>query len=133
MIALDTNVLARYLLDDEPRQSAAARRLLSRADQSFWVPITVLLELAWVLKSRGVPRGAVVEAIRGLAALGNVQLQFPELVSTALQIADGGVDVADAIHLSLSGKAERLATFDAQFVRQARKLATIPPVEAIAV
>jgi hypothetical protein len=34
--------------------------MLSRADQRFWVPITVLLELAWVLKSRGVPREAIV-------------------------------------------------------------------------
>jgi predicted nucleic acid-binding protein len=133
MIALGTNVLARYLLDDEPRQSAAARRLLSRADQSFWVPITVLLELAWVLKSRGVPREAMLEAMRALAGLGNVHLQSPEIVSAALQFAEGGIDVADAIHLALSAKAERFASFDAQLARQARKLATTPPVEAVVV
>jgi predicted nucleic acid-binding protein len=131
MIALDTNVLARYLLDDEPRQSAAARRLLSRGDERYWVPITVMLELASVLKSRGVPREAVVESMRGIGALANVQLQSPEIVSAALQLADGGIDIADAIHLALSGKAERFVSFDAQLVRQARKHATTPIVEAI--
>ena len=131
MIALDTNVLARYLLDDEPRQSAAARRLLARAEARFSVPITVTLELAWVLKSRSVPRGAVVDALRGLAALPNVQLQFPEVVSVALQLAERGLEIADALHLAMSRRAERFVSFDEQFIRQARKLATTPAVQRV--
>jgi len=131
MIALDTNVLARYLLDDEPRQSAAARRLLARAEARFSVPITLTLELAWVLKSRSVPRGAVVDALRGLAALPNVQLQFPEVVSVALQLAERGLEIADALHLAMSRRAERFVSFDEQFIRQARKLATTPAVQRV--
>ena len=131
MIALDTNVLARYLLDDEPRQSAAARRLLARAEARFSVPITLTLELAWVLKSRSVPRGAVVDALRDLAALPNVQLQFPEVVSVALQLAERGLEIADALHLAMSRRAERFVSFDEQFIRQARKLATTPAVQRV--
>jgi predicted nucleic acid-binding protein len=131
MIGLDTNVLARYLLDDEPCQSLAARRLLERAETRFWVPVTVLLELAWVLKSRGVPRGAVVEAMGGLAALPNVHLQFAQAVLLALQFADGGLEVADALHLALCDRAERFVSFDDHLIRLSRKLSTNPIVQKV--
>lgn len=48
MIALDTNVLARYLLNDDPEQSGAAAALLKKR-QTYTAPPTVLLELVWVL------------------------------------------------------------------------------------
>lgn len=128
MIALDTNILARYLLDDEPAQTRAARRLLADTKAEYWIPITVVLELAWVLRKAEAPRAVVIERLRELLSLRNVRPQNADLVVQALRWAAQGLDLADALHLVLSGKAERFATFDEDLVKQARKLGVQPPV-----
>ena len=130
MIALDTNILARYLLDDEPAQARAARRLLADTKAEYWIPVTVVLELAWVLRKADAPRSVVIERLRDLLSLRNVRLQNADLVFQALRWAAQGMDLADALHLVLSGKAERFATFDEALVRQARKLGVQLPVSA---
>ena len=128
MIALDTNVLARYLLDDEPGQAQAARRLLEDAKAEYWIPLTVVLELAWVLRKSAAPRRLVMERLRHLLSLRNVRPQNAEQVFQALRWAAGGMDLADSLHLVLSAKAERFATFDEALVTHARKLGVHPPV-----
>lgn len=130
MIALDTNILARYLLDDEPAQARAARRLLADTKAEYWIPVTVVLELAWVLRKSDAPRSVVTERLRDLLSLRNVRVQNADLVFQALRWAAQGMDLAAALHLVLSGKAERFATFDEALVRQARKLGVLPPVSA---
>ena len=128
MIALDTNILARYLLDDEPAQARAARRLLADASAEYWIPVTVVLELAWVLRKADAPRSVVMERLRDLLTLRNVRPQNADLVSQALRWAVEGMDLADALHLVLSGKADRFATFDDALIKQARRLEVYPPV-----
>ena len=130
MIALDTNVLARYLLDDEPAQARAARRLLADVDAEYWVAVTVVLELAWVLRKSDAPRAVVMGRLRDLLSLRNVRAQNTDLVFQALRWSAEGMDLADALHLVLSGKAERFVTFDENLVKQARKLGLQPPVRA---
>ena len=130
MIALDTNILARYLLDDEPAQARAARRLLADAKAEYWIPVTVVLELAWVLRKGDAPRSVVMERLRDLLSLRNVRVQNADLVFQALRWSAQGMDLADALHLVRSGKAERFATFDEALVKQARKLGVQPPVSA---
>ena len=130
MIGLDTNILARYLLDDEPAQARAARRLLADARAEYWIPITVVLELAWVLRKAEAPRSVVMERLRDLLSLRNLRVQNADLVFQGLRWAAQGMDLADALHLVLSGKAERFATFDEALVKQARKLGVQPPVSA---
>jgi len=130
LIALDTNILARYLLDDEPAQARAARRLLAEAKSEYWIPVTVVLELASVLRKADAPRRLVMERLRDLLSLRNVRAQNADLVFQALRWAAQGMDLADALHLVLSGKAERFATFDEALVKQARKLGVQPPVSA---
>jgi len=130
LIALDTNVLARYLLDDEPAQARAVRRLLADAKAEYWIPVTVVLELAWVLRKADAPRSVVMERLRDMLSLRNVRVQNADRVFQALRWAAQGMDLADALHLVLSGKAERFTTFDEALVRQARKLGVRPPVSA---
>lgn len=130
MIALDTNILARYLLDDEPAQARTARRLLADAKAEYWIPVTVVLELAWVLRKTDAPRNVVMERLRDLLSLRNVRVQNADLVFQSLRWAAQGMDLADALHLVLSGKAERFATFDEALIKQARKLGVQPPVSA---
>lgn len=126
MIALDTNVLARYLLGDEPSQTQAARRLLEDAKAEYWIPITVVLELAWVLRNGEAPRGLVIEKLRELLSLQNMRPQNADQVFQALRWAAQGLDLADALHLVLSSKAERFTTFDEALVKQTRKLDLLP-------
>jgi predicted nucleic-acid-binding protein len=130
LIALDTNVLARYLLDDEPAQTRAARRLLADATAEYWVPVTVVLELAWVLRKSDAPRAVVMGRLRDLLSLRNVRAQNTDLVFQALRWSAQGMDLADALHLVLSGKADRFVTFDDTLVKQARKLGVQPAVTA---
>ena len=130
MIALDTNILARYLLDDEPAQARAARRLLADAKAEYWIPVTVVLELAWVLRRSDAPRAVIMDRLRDLLSLRNVRTQNADLVFQALRWAVQGMDLADALHLVLSGKTERFTTFDEALVKQARKLGVQPPVSA---
>jgi predicted nucleic-acid-binding protein len=130
LIALDTNILARYLLDDEPAQARAARRLLADANAEYWIPVTVVLELAWVLRKAEAPRSVVMDRLRDLLTMRNVRPQNADLVSQALRWAVEGMDLADALHLVLSGKADRFATFDDALIKQARRLEVYPPVSA---
>lgn len=130
MIALDTNVLARYLLDDEPAQARAARRLLADEKAEYWIAITVVLELSWVLRRSAAPRRLVMERLRDLLSLRNVRPQNADLVFQALRWAVEGMDLADSLHLVLSGKAERFVTFDEALLKQARKFGVQPPVSA---
>lgn len=117
MTALDTNVLVRVLTDDDPEQVEAARELLA-SDDTFWIPVTVLLETGWVLEAiyeLGVP--TVADGLRHFLGLPNVEVDRPQRIALALQWYEEGLDIADAVHLALSQDADRLATFDRAFVR----------------
>jgi predicted nucleic acid-binding protein len=92
--------------------------------------VTVVLELSWVLRKSPAPRRLVLDRLRDLLALRNVRPQNADLVFQALRWAVQGMDLADALHLALSGKAERFATFDEDLVKLGRKLDLQPPISA---
>lgn len=122
MTVLDTNILVRVLTDDDPDQVEAARRLLA-SDDTFRVPITVLLETGWVLEAiYELERSVVAGGLRQFLGLPNVEADHPREVAAALQWYEEGLDFADAIHLALSREADRLATFDQAFARDAEGL-----------
>ncbi|MBI2960186.1 MAG: type II toxin-antitoxin system VapC family toxin [Betaproteobacteria bacterium] len=129
MIGIDTNLLARFLLKDDPVQHRRAVAVLA-SDEVVFVPITVLLELAWVLRAREATREEILASLRGILALPRVRLQHEQAVRTALGWVEAGLDVADAFHLALSAKASRFLTFDAVLARRAAKLGAQPPAAA---
>jgi predicted nucleic-acid-binding protein len=65
MISLDTNILARFLLNDDPVQFKLARDLLAHPN-NYTAPPTVLLELVWVLESYDCTRAEIMQALRKL-------------------------------------------------------------------
>ncbi len=129
MISVDTNLLARFLLKDDPAQFRRAVAVL-QADEDVLIPITVLLELAWVLKARETTREEILASLRGILALPHVRQQHGEAVRVALGWVDAGMDVADALHLALSGKATKFLTFDKTLARRASRLGAQPPASA---
>lgn len=129
MIALDTNVLARFLLRDDEAQYQAAAALLKKT-RHYTTPPTVLIELVWVLESTDCDRAGIANALRLLFNLPNFEpLEF-EAVLRALNWYEAGMDFADAMHLALSGKAkaESFITTDKAFAKRAKKEETFPPV-----
>jgi predicted nucleic acid-binding protein len=129
MISVDTNVLARLLLKDDPVQHRRALAVLESGEEVF-IAITVLLELAWVLKGRGATREEILASLRGVLALPQVRAQHAEAVRVAFGWIDAGMDIADAFHLTLSGKAARFLTFDTTLARCAGKLGAQPRASA---
>ena len=87
MIGLDTNVLVRYLMQDDPRQSLRATRLiesLSAEDPGF-VPVVALMELVWVLSgSYGLHRAQVATVLDGLLRSKELVVDRADLVTQAL-------------------------------------------------
>jgi predicted nucleic-acid-binding protein len=135
MIAVDTNILARFYVDDPNDSEAARQRPIARAimtdSPSLFVPLTVVLELEWVLRAfyRFEP-AQIVRALAHLLGLGHVNTEESERIAAALPLTAEGMDFADALHLTGSQHCEALYTFDdRRFARRARRLGCAPPVQ----
>ena len=125
MLAVDTNVIVRYIADDDPEQSQRARTLVDH--NLIFVPMTVLLETVWVLRrARGYAQREVAKALREFAGLPNVSIEDPHRASRALDWVDQGLEFADALHLAASEGCSAFATFDAQLLKMAKKATGIP-------
>lgn len=127
MIAVDTNVLARYLLADDRRQAGIATTLLEGRAQ-FTAPPTVILKLVWVLESCDCTRADVVRGLRLLFGLPNFKPREPEALWFALAWYEQGMDFGDALHIALNAKDDGFVTFDRPLVKQAEKLGSTPQV-----
>ncbi len=101
MRGLDTNILLRAMLDDDPIQSPVARRYLSGLDSETpgFVNIPVVMEFFWVLRSRyKLPRPVVSGAIRNLLEVEHLEFEAFDTVGKALATFETGVtDFADAV------------------------------------
>jgi len=121
MLAVDTNVIVRFLVDDDPNQHRRAVALFRK--HAVWLPKTVLLECEWVLRSAfGFEPAEIAQALHALTALPRVRCEDAAAVTAALDAMAEGMDFADALHLASSlGADEGFASFDMRFVRRARK------------
>lgn len=119
MISVDTNVLVRYVTNDDPDQARRAAALLA-GDRPVYVPHTVLMELEWVLRAvYGLDRPAVLTAFRNVLGLPVVQIDQPSLIALTLERYERGFDFADALHLLGARSATPLYTFDRRFAQVA--------------
>lgn len=120
MTAVDTNILVRLLTGDDPRQAAAAKRLF--AAETIWIAKTVLLETAWVLRTRyRFEDAAIADAFKKLLGLGNVDVEDESSIAAALSLSAHGLDLADALHLSSRPAGAMFVSFDRAFVRRAQR------------
>lgn len=120
MIALDTNVVVRFLVNDDKTQGPRARALIARGDT--FVGVTVLLETEWVLRSAyGFPAAEIARFFRALLGLPGMRTDDPERISRALGGYEAGLDFADALHMAFADGAEAFATFDRRLARRAKR------------
>jgi predicted nucleic-acid-binding protein len=136
MLALDTNVLARYYVAEGGRaraQEEAARAVVERGNPLF-EPKTVLLELEWVLRGAyGHPPRDVGRVFEHLLSLPHVEVEDRPAVESALANLRRGLGFADALHHASSRNCEAFVTFDGKgFAAKAKKLAVTPPVRLLA-
>ena len=119
MIALDTNVLVRFLVADDQHQAEAARRLLKGLsnDRPGYICREVAVELGWVLeRSYGFDRIRIAEAFTALAETAGIRLEEREDVVAAAAASEGGPGMPDRLTVSASRRAgaSALYTFDRQ-------------------
>jgi predicted nucleic-acid-binding protein len=119
MPALDTNVLVRYLVQDDAAQAAAARELIMRLateGAQLFVSATVILELEWVLrKSFGFDKDSVLHSLSSLFSAAELRIESERALEVALQLyRQGTADFADCLHIALAAQAGELPlwTFD---------------------
>lgn len=119
MPALDTNVLVRWLVQDDETQAEQVEALLRSSianRRPLFVPCTVILELEWVLRSRyGYAKAAVVQGLDSLLEAKELEIQFEAAIERALYLyRQSRADFADCVHVGLSAASERLpfVTFD---------------------
>jgi predicted nucleic-acid-binding protein len=129
VIAVDTNIVVRYLVEDDVAQTDRAEVVLRSG--AVWVPKTVLLETAWVLRTRyGFDRVAITNGLQRLLGLPGVAVEDPGVVARALDLHDQGFDFADALHLASSRRAAAFATFDRALRRRTRRMPDLVAVVA---
>lgn len=102
MIGLDTNVLVRFLVRDDPKQFERARRLLEQAVERgapMLISLPVLLETEWVLRTRyGLAKEDIVRAISGLLDSAEVRFEDEPAVEQALYTwRDAADEFADCL------------------------------------
>jgi predicted nucleic-acid-binding protein len=121
MASLDTNVLVRWLVADDPAQTAQVATLLESAiaaSTALFVPSTVQLELEWVLRSRyALDKATVLTTFTALLETQELELQFEAALERALHLyRQGAAEFADCLHAGLSDAAGQapLLTFDAK-------------------
>jgi len=129
VIGLDTNVLVRYLAQDDQTQSALATKLietLDRDNQGF-ISVVVLVELHWVLRrAYKLTRSDAVTLLRRLLTAEELVISESEAVHRALARSDGKIDFPDALIVELASAAGCHHTFT--FDSAAAELAGMRPV-----
>jgi len=118
MTGLDTNVVVRLLVDDDPEQRELARAFVARTctpDEPGYIDHIVLVETAWVLGSAySFERNEIASAIESIMNVEEFTVEGPDLVRNALRASDRGADFSDALlgAVNRSAGCERTATFD---------------------
>ena len=120
MIGLDTNVLVRYLVRDDPGQTARADRLIETRcspEHPGRIALVTLCELDWVLRrGYGYRQRDVLRVLRGLLSAADLTMENPSLAWTALQACERGkAGFADYViaHGNAAADAKPTFTFDA--------------------
>lgn len=120
MIGLDTNVLVRFLTQDDPAQAALAVKAISALTEKApgWISREVMIETVWVLdRAYRLPRADIADAIDGLLSARELVIEELDRVGLAAQRwRDGGAGFADQM-IALAGQGagcRETLTFDSK-------------------
>lgn len=130
MISVDTNIVVTFLTErDDPSKDKV---LDVMRHNLILVTATVLLESEWVLRAvYNVPRNEIEQAFRRLQAMPNVSFYPSDAVEKALNWNQGGLDLPDALHVSLSSDADAFVTSDMPLIKRSSALGVRPRVNSV--
>lgn len=126
MIAVDTNIIVRFAVNDDAGQAAIARGLFENHTVS--ISTNVALETEWVLRSRyGKGRKQIAGYFNMLLAMKSVRMEAESAIKKAVAWYAAGDDFADALHLASAGTTP-FYTFDGEFCKNAIAAGNAPAV-----
>jgi predicted nucleic-acid-binding protein len=117
-VAIDTNVLIRWVMRDDPEQAARADAVMEGA---VTIPLTVLVETVWVLKGRplNLDRAQIAALLDRIATTRTISIEHEVGARWAINRYRSGADFADMIHLVSIPDADAFVTFDRRLLRDA--------------
>lgn len=121
MIAIDTNIIVRLLVNDDTAQYKKAHNLFSKHE--IFIADTVILEAEWVLRfAYNFNVNQIANAFTKIFGLPNVHINHPSLVAQAITWHIQGLDFADAFHLTNSQQCKTFFTFDKKMIKTAKNI-----------
>ena len=116
MIAIDTNVLLRYLIKDDQEQAEKSQKLIN-GNQKVLITDVVITETIWVLSGKRyqLPKDKIVDVIHALFAEQNIQFEDPQAVWCALK------DYVNAPPIKVKGKTKQADFPDALIINKAKR------------
>lgn len=121
MIAIDTNIVVRFLTKDDEYQYRVSWNLIK--DYQVFIGDTVILETEWVLRhAYGFSSSEISKAFKSLFGLKNVRMKDTGRIVEAIRLYDLGLDFADALHFVIGEEdCTRFFTFDKKFCNKANE------------
>ncbi|MBT8419945.1 MAG: type II toxin-antitoxin system VapC family toxin [Gammaproteobacteria bacterium] len=124
MIALDTNVIVRFLVHDDEKQARAVYTRFKTAERNrerLFVPLVVVLELIWVLDSAyGMSRSEILGSIANLRQMPILQFEADTVLEHFLVSAEENMVELDDLLIALSAESsgcDAVITFDKKAAR----------------
>jgi predicted nucleic-acid-binding protein len=122
--AIDTNLPARLIMGDDAAQAAKAAQIVAAG---VFVPVTVLMELGWLLERRyGLTRADAHAAISAFLESETVSVHDRDLIGWAMERYRLGKPLSDMLHIVAAVGADTFATFDADVRKQAGAEPPVP-------
>lgn len=123
MIGVDTNVLVRACLEDNPTEAKIAQHFLSKSakNKQLFISSYALLEMAWVLKVNGRTREQITEAMLNLLDSPGITVGQRDVILNALEkYRKGKADFGDYLIMSEGATfhTHHLASFDKAFIKE---------------
>lgn len=127
MIAVDTNIVVRIVVNDDPAQVRRASDFVTANRVLFLT--SVILEVEWVLRSiYFLSAKQIVGSLQDFLSLETVTAENSDVVLMVLDAYAKGMDFSDAMHLAQSAGAAGFATFDKSLLRTAKRVGGFVPV-----
>ena len=121
MIAVDTNIIIRFLTHDDAEQYKKSFSIFNT--RNVFISDTVILETEWVLRyAYEFSAADICNALVKLFGLSNVHLSNPTFIAQAIEWHRQGLDFSDALHLTQCQQHDKLYTFDKKFSSNAKNL-----------
>jgi predicted nucleic-acid-binding protein len=134
MKAVDTNVLARFFIDDPEDDEAALQKpvAIEAMSKAVFVSISVVLEFEWVMRGfYALPRADIARVFKALCGLQHVTIEDRAIVLSVIEAYHQGLDFADALHLARAQHCKAFVSFDKRLQKRAKVAGLQPMVEIL--